>query len=85
MAQGVTFLPGLKQRLKLASSIIFVRPAVTDQFGADFEILMLKRNPNLNAFAGFYAFPGGNLDTPEDTHQNWSDNYPSFTNSISKD
>jgi len=75
----VYLLPGIKQRLKIASSIIFVRPAATDKFGADYEILLLKRNPNLNAFAGFYAFPGGNQDNPGDTFENWKANYPEFS------
>jgi 8-oxo-dGTP pyrophosphatase MutT (NUDIX family) len=78
MATGAYLLPGLKQRLKLASSIIFIRPAAKDKFGSDYEILMLKRNPNLNAFAGFYAFPGGNQDNPGDTFENWKTNYPEF-------
>jgi hypothetical protein len=41
---------------------------------------MLKRNPKLNAFAGFYAFPGGNQDNPGDTYDYWKTNYPDFVN-----
>ena len=37
----------------------------------DYEVLLLKRNPNI-AFGNLWACPGGNLD-PEDERSYWSD------------
>ena len=45
---------------------------------SDYQILLLQRNSKLNAFGGYYAFPGGIIQMPDDSFENWSDNNTEF-------
>ena len=58
--------------MKVASSVIFVRPR-----DDTYEILLLRRNPNLSSFGGYYAFPGGIIED-QDTYEHWLDIAPDF-------
>ena len=42
----------------------------------DYQILMLKRNPNIS-FGNFYAFPGGNIEKQDYVHK-WQTNMPQY-------
>ena len=50
--------------IPMSSSVIVVRPLkdTLTPTGYDFKLLMLKRNPSLILFPGYFAFPGGMVE-----------------------
>jgi 8-oxo-dGTP pyrophosphatase MutT (NUDIX family) len=48
--------------ISVSSSVILVRKHAQPQVNSqDYQILLLKRNPNIS-FGGLYAFPGGMVE-----------------------
>jgi len=69
--------------ISLSASVILVRPFDNPKSSfLDYQILMLKRNPNLS-FGGYFAFPGGMIEKQDYVHK-WESKMPLYYRSEGK-